>query len=179
MGLLDQILGGVIGGAFGQRSPGGGGGLGGLGGLGGALGGNKGGLLMALLPVVLGMLANRQGSAGGGLGGLGASPGAGGLGGGIGGLLEQLGRGGYGQQAQSWVSTGQNEPLPVDAIDHVLAPQDLQAIASQAGVSEDEVRGGLAQLLPEVVDHLTPQGQLPEQDQLLSSIDDFERRLQG
>jgi uncharacterized protein YidB (DUF937 family) len=44
-------------------------------------------------------------------------------------------------------------------------------------VTEDEARAGLSDLLPQVVDQLTPQGQLPEADQLLSSIDEFEREL--
>lgn len=187
MGLLDQILGNVVGGALGQRpsSPSSGG-LGGAfgSGLGGGLGGGRSGLLMALLPVVLGMLANRQQGGGGGLGGLGGL--AGGLGGlfggnagGLGGLLSRLSGSGYGQQVQSWVSTGQNQALPAEAIDGLFSPDQLQALAAHAGASEDEVRGGLAELLPEVVDHLTPQGQLPDQEQLLSSIDDFQRRLQG
>jgi uncharacterized protein YidB (DUF937 family) len=45
-------------------------------------------------------------------------------------------------------------------------------------VTEDEARTGVSELLPQVVDHFTPQGQLPETDQLLAGIDDFERELQ-
>jgi uncharacterized protein YidB (DUF937 family) len=165
MGLLDQILGGLTGGTQGQgQSP--------MGrGSGGGIGGN---VLMSLLPIVISMLSNR----GGGRGGL-AAPmmgGAGGMGG-LGGLLQQLTQGGYGQQANSWVGTGANEPLPPQAWSQVLAPEQLSAIASQAGVSEDEARHGLSQLVPEVVDHLTPQGQLPPEDELLASIDRFASRM--
>lgn len=174
MGLLDQILGGVLrGGAGGANLPG----------LGrGGLGGN---VLMALLPVVLQMIAQRQrgSGAGGGLGGvLGGGQGGGmggGLGGGLGGLLEQFTRRGYGGQAQSWISTGPNEPLPPQALDDVLGHDQIADIAAQAGLGEDETREGLAQLLPDVVDQLTPSGQLPPQDQLLASIDAFEQRLRG
>lgn len=183
MGLLDQILGGAAGGASGQRPP-----LGRAG-----IGGSKGALIMALLPVVLRMLANRRRAApagtgagmgaevDGGFGGLpgggGGTGGFGGMGGGLGGLLEQLSRRGFGQQAQSWVAAGPNEPLPREALDGVFGPQELSAIAKEVGADEEEVRDGLAEVLPEVVDKLTPNGQLPGQDELLNSIDEFERRL--
>jgi uncharacterized protein YidB (DUF937 family) len=160
MALLDQILGGLAGNLGGRSST-----------MptqaGGGMGGNMSGVVMALLPVVLGMLANRQG------GGQGAAA----MPGGLGGLLEQLAGSGYGQQAASWVGTGQNEPLPPQAWSQVLGPDQLSAIAAQAGISEDDARHGLSALLPQVVDQLTPQGQMPEQDQLLASIDDFARQL--
>jgi len=156
MGLLDQILGG-LGGA--GRSP-----------MGRSAGGSgMGGILMSLLPVVLGMLANRAAGAG--------RAGSGSSGGGLGGLLEQLTQGGYGRQAQSWVSTGQNEAIDPDALAQVFGNDRIAQIAAQAGVSEDEARGGLAQLLPDVVDHFTPDGKLPPMDQLLASIDDYQRRI--
>lgn len=165
MGLLDQILGGLTGGMQGEgQAP-----------MGRSFGGGAGGgAMMALLPIVLSMLSNR----GGGTGAV-AAPvmGGGGAMAGLGGLLQQLTQSGYGQQADSWVGTGANEPLPPQAWSKVLPPEQLSAIASQAGISEDEARHGLSQLVPEVVDHLTPQGQLPPEDQLLASIDQFASRL--
>lgn len=136
---------------------------------------------MALLPVVLGMLANRGAMGGGASSGAGAGPlgGLGGLGGmgGLGALLERFQQSGYGDQVQSWVSTGENQPISPDALTQVFGANELSQIASQAGVSEDEARTGLSQLLPQMVDQLTPRGQVPESDQLLSSIDQFEREL--
>lgn len=206
MGLLDQILGGLAGrGGVG----GGLGGPGGIGQGGGVPTGRAPGgrvntqVLMALLPIVLSLLANRRrggsmpgmgggmgglGGLLGGLGGRGASAGGlGGLGGlgalaglgGLAGLLGQLGQHGYGQQVQSWVGTGENEPLPPEALSQVFDQQQLSEIASEAGVSEDEARLGLSELLPEVVDRFTPQGQLLGEDELNNSIDDFVRRLGG
>jgi uncharacterized protein YidB (DUF937 family) len=166
MGLLDQILGG-LGGMSGRGAP-----TGRMG------GGGTSRIVMSLLPIVLSMLANRQrGGMGsrGGLGGLGGLAGAGGLGA----LIAQMTQRGYGRQAQSWVSTGPNEPLPPQAVSEVFGQDELADIAAQAGLSEDETREGLSELLPEVVDRVTPEGRLPEQDQLLASIDDFERRLTG
>ena len=78
--------------------------------------------------------------------------------GGLGGVLEKLNQGGYSQHAQSWVGSGQNLPLPRDAIRDVFGQGGLAKIAQQAGLSEDETSAGLAQLLPEVVNHVTPQG---------------------
>lgn len=157
MGLLDQILGGIAGvGRSPMGRPAGGGGM--------------GGILMSLLPVVLGMLANRASGAG--------RLGSGSSGGGLGGLLEQFTQRGYGRQAQSWVSTGQNEAIDPDALRQVFGDDGIAQIAAQAGVSEDDARGGLAQLLPDVVDHFTPDGKLPPMDQLVASIDDYQRRLE-
>ena len=183
MGLLDSILGSIARNALGRSS-----GMSGMQGLGRG-GGARSNLLMALLPVVLSMLANRRGGAmgrsampglgtgGGGLSGLGGLGALAGLGG-LGELLQRFQQKGYGGQAQSWVSTGENQPIAPEALSEVFDGDELSKIASQAGVSEDEARIGLSELLPQVVDHLTPQGQLPESDQLLSSIDDVERELQ-
>ena len=171
MGLLDQVLGGLTGNVS-DRSPMGG----------SSSGSGMSNALVALLPVVLGMLANRQG-AGPGAAGFsaisalgGGGGGAGGLGG-LGGLLEQLTRSGYGQQATSWVGTGRNQPLPPQAWSDVFGSDKLSAIAAQAGLSEDQTRHGLSELMPEVVDRLTPEGRMPAADSLLASIDDFARRM--
>jgi uncharacterized protein YidB (DUF937 family) len=179
MGVLDSILGGVIGNALGRS-----GAAGGMQGLG--RGGTRGRILMALLPVVLSMLANRRrgapgaggvlrgASGGGGLGGLGALAGLGGLGA----LLQRFQERGYGAHAQSWVGTGQNQPLTPDTVSQVFDHDELSQIASQAGVTEAEARTGLSELLPSVVDHLTPDGHVPDPDQLVSSFDDLARELQ-
>lgn len=185
MGLLSSILGGIAGNALGRSS-----GMGGLRGLG--RGGGRSGLLLALLPVVLSMLASRRGNAtmgrnampGSGLGaGAGGLGGLGGLGalaglGGLGALLQRFQQNGFGDQVQSWVGTGENQPIEPEALSRVFDGNELSQIASQAGVSEDEAREGLSQLLPQVVDHLTPQGQLPDPDQVSSSIDEAARELE-
>jgi uncharacterized protein YidB (DUF937 family) len=183
MGLLSSILGGIAGNALGRSS-----GMGGLRGLG--RGGGRSSILLALLPVVLSMLANRRGSAttarsampgfgtgGGGLGGLGGLGALAGLGG-LGALLHRFQQNGFGDQVQSWIGTGENQPIEPEAVSRVFDGAELSQIAAQAGVSEDEARTGLSQLLPQVVDHLTPQGQLPDPDQVSSSIDEAARELE-
>ena len=160
--------------------------------------------LLALLPIVLSMLANRGASAGSGrdagpAGGLGdilgqmmgggqrggglsdilgqVLGGAGGSGGGLGGLLRQFESAGLGDQARSWVSPGQNQPLSPDALGRVFGADGLAAIARQAGLSERDTTTGLAQLLPEIIDRATPQGQVPDEDQLAGTLQDLMRRL--
>ena len=95
----------------------------------------------------------------------------------LGGLLEQFQRVGYGEQARSWVGTGQNQPIPADVSARSSAKDGLAAIARQAGVSEQDASAGLSQLLPEVVDHVTPNGKVPDLDMLSASVDDLSRRF--
>jgi len=172
MGLLDSILSGVANNALGRT-----GSFGGL--LGG--GGGRSSVLMALLPIVLTMLANRRGgtASGGsampsGLSGLGTLAGIGGLGA----LLNRFHQNGYGPQAQSWVGSGQNEPILPEAVSQVFNQNELSEIASHAGVSQDEARTGLSALLPQIIDHLTPHGQLPSDDQLASRVDELHQEVQ-
>ena len=141
---------------------------------------------MALMPIVLGMLANRGSrnapGAGGGLADmlgqvLGGGAGRGGAAGGLGGLLEQLQRSGFGEQADSWVARGANKPIPPDAMTQIFGRDGLEQISRQAGISQDEASRGLSQLLPEVVDRMTPDGDVPDANALTNSVDDFARRL--
>ena len=163
MGMLSEILGGLVGNALGGRGaarPG---------------SGDRGSLLMALLPILLTMLS-RQGNQGGGA--LAGAPAGGGGGlGGLGDLLGRLTQKGYGQQAASWVGTGDNEPLPPGAIDEIFGASELQEVADRAGISNDEAREGISELLPDVVDHLTPQGTVPGDNELTDSVDAYLRRL--
>ncbi|MCX7890815.1 MAG: YidB family protein [Burkholderiales bacterium] len=196
MGLLDELLAGAMQGAAGaspreRRTS-------------AAGGADMGRVMMALLPVVLAMLSGGQGgrARGGGLedalgqmmgggapragagGGLGdllgqvLGGGAGG-GGGLGDLLGQLQRAGFGEQARSWVGTGANQPIGPDAIEAIFGRAGLASIARQAGVSEADASRGLADLLPEVVDRVTPGGEVPDFDQLTASVESLARQLRG
>jgi uncharacterized protein YidB (DUF937 family) len=174
--LLGQVLGGVFGQAMGRRGMGGlgGGGLGGgLGGLGGGLGG------VAMGSILGGML-------GGGARGAGAGAPArrGGLAGnqtalllmllplamrwvqrngGVGAVLDRFKQSGYGRQAQSWVDTGSNETLDDQAVQQVVGQDELRQMAQKLGVPEDQVSRAFAEIMPEMVDKLSPGGQVPNQ----------------
>ncbi len=114
----------------------------------GALAGGQGGGNNALLDVVM-QLINQQ-------------PG------GLAGLVQSFQQGGLGDIVNSWVSTGQNLPVSGEQLQAVLGGGTLQNIAAQLGVSNGEAAGGLASILPQVVDQLTPNGQMPQGNDLLA-----------
>ena len=133
MGLLDSVLGSVLGG--GQQQGGGAG---------------------ALINIVAGMLANSQGGgaaagAGGGLGGLG----------GLAGLAEQFQRGGMGDVMNSWIGKGENQPISPDQLGGVLGGDLLSQLTQQTGMGQGDLLGQLSQLLPQMVDKATPDGAIP------------------
>jgi uncharacterized protein YidB (DUF937 family) len=111
-------------------------------------GGGQGGAGGDVLMQVIGSLLQGQGGAGGAAGGLGA-------------LLQQLQQGGLGDAAQSWVSTGPNLPVSADQLQSALGADRIDALAQQAGLPASDLSSQLAQFLPQVVDQLTPGGQLP------------------
>jgi len=81
--------------------------------------------------------------------------------GGLPGILGRFQQAGYGAQADSWVSTGQNQPISADALSQVLGHGQLAQIAQQLCMSQGEAAGGLASVLPQLVDRMTPHGQVP------------------
>ena len=119
----------------------GGGGLGGLGGLGDVLKGPLGGVL--------------GGAAAGTV-----------LSGGLSDLLKQLQDSGHGEKANSWVGGGTNQQISSGDLANALGADQIEHLSAQSGLSRDELLSGLSQFLPQVVDHLTPDGRLPTEDEL-------------
>ena len=145
-GGLGDLLGGLMGGGAGQggNRPAD---LSGLGrdqgqGQSGSGMGNKGGALMLLLLPLAMQWVQRNG--------------------GIGGVLERFRNQGYSQQAASWVSTGENEELQPQAVNELMGTEELSRMSQQLGVSQEEVSSSMAQILPEIVNQLTPQGGVPD-----------------
>jgi uncharacterized protein YidB (DUF937 family) len=87
--------------------------------------------------------------------------GAGGVLSGLGGLLAKLQQGGLGNIANSWVGPGQNQPVSPGQLGSALGPDVIKAIAQRSGLSEEDVSKQLSQVLPGIVDKLTPGGRLP------------------
>jgi uncharacterized protein YidB (DUF937 family) len=123
----------------------------------GAISGGQGGNA-ALLNAVVGMLTQGGGQAGGQAGGLG----------GLGGLVGKMQQGGLGDVIGSWVGTGQNMPISADKLGGVLGNDAVSNMAKQTGLDQNDLLAQLSQMLPQVVDKLTPNGQVPQGD--LSSI---------
>jgi uncharacterized protein YidB (DUF937 family) len=83
-----------------------------------------------------------------------------GHGGGLSGLVQAFEQKGLGDIVHSWVGTGQNLPVSPQQIQQALGPQVAQ-MAAQHGITTEAATKALSQILPGLVDHLTPNGQLP------------------
>ena len=163
-GVLGQVLGSVLGSGMG----------GGLGsGMGNNVGmnqfpqsqsgfGGKGMLMAALLPIAL-MFIQRNG--------------------GLSGAFNKIQNMGFGHQANSWMSADQsNQPLDPNDINQLFDNDELAQVAAQTGVDQSEVRQGMAELLPQLFDSLTPNGDTrtePEANdeisEILSQLSQFKR----
>lgn len=133
MGLLDSVLGAVMGG--GQQQAAGGGGLASIIGM---VASNP-----QMLQVVTGMLSND------------------GAHGGLGGLVGKFQQAGMGDAVNSWIGNGQNQAISGDQLTQVLGSGAIGDIASKLGMSHGDAAGSLAQMLPGLINHLTPNGQAP------------------
>jgi uncharacterized protein YidB (DUF937 family) len=85
-------------------------------------------------------------------------------------LLERLRSAGLGDQVKSWLSDGPNKSIDPQQVSQAIGPQQLSELAQHAGVSPDEVSQGLAKALPEVVNEMTPHGQIPNATQVQNTI---------
>ena len=103
--------------------------------------GGSGGLDPQLLIGLIGMLMNNAG--------------------GLSGILGKLQQAGLGDAAASWVGTGTNQPVSPDALGSALGPDLMGMIANQLGGSQQQAAGTMADLLPGLIDQLTPKGQMP------------------
>ena len=137
MGLLDGILGDVVGSALDSGATSGG--QNPLGSLLGSLGGGQA-QGANLLSAAMSLLQQN---------------------GGLAGVLDSFRQNGMAQHADSWVSTGQNMGISADQLQQVLGSSSIGNIASQLGMSHGQAGSAMAQILPELINQLTPQGQLP------------------
>jgi uncharacterized protein YidB (DUF937 family) len=86
--------------------------------------------------------------------------------GGLGDLLKQLQQGGHGDTANSWVGNGANKAISPGDLANALGADQIDQLASQSGLSKDDLLSGLSQYLPQVIDHLTPDGRLPTENEV-------------
>ncbi len=133
MGILDSVIGSLLGGGQ-NNQQGGGSPLGGI--ISSVLGGGQDG-------------GQASGGAGGGLGGALAGMG------GIGGLVSQFQQAGLGHIAESWVGNGANQPVSPDQLQSVFGQGQTQAMAAQAGMDHGDFLQQLSQQLPQAVDGAT------------------------
>ena len=160
---LDDIIGGLTGGKQRGGMSSGTGGLGDI--LGSVLGGQttrggfggKGMLIAALMPMVLSWIKRN---------------------GGLSGTLSKITGMGYEKQARSWLSTNElNDNLDPNDINQLFDDSEIQQVAAHTGANEIEVRQGLAELLPEVMNQLTPNGNLDNEPEANEEIDQIISQL--
>ena len=138
MGLLDSVLGAVM--NNGQSQAAGSNTGGGLGGLMGMLASNP-----QLVQVVTGMLSNDGGH------------------GGLGGLVAKFQGAGLGDAMSSWIGGGPNQPVSGEEVTSALGSGAVADVAAKLGVSHGEAAEQLSQMLPNIINHLTPGGEAPAQ----------------
>jgi uncharacterized protein YidB (DUF937 family) len=131
MGLLDGLLGSVLGG--GQQQ-----------------GANP------LVQIAMDMLLKKGQGAGGG--------------GGLGDLMGMFQKAGLGDQLNSWISTGANQSIDASQLTNALGADKIGQIASQLGMQNGDVAGGLAKILPELINHVTPTGQVPQDQNVIGDL---------
>ncbi|MBL8476749.1 MAG: DUF937 domain-containing protein [Methyloversatilis sp.] len=117
----------------------------------GALSGQGGAQGSGLLQLLMGLINNPQT-------------------GGLQGLIAAFQDQGLGDLASSWVGTGQNLPISPEQLQSVLGSGQIGQIAQQLGLSSQEVSGQLSALLPQVIDGITPNGQIPEGDAMQNAL---------
>lgn len=112
-------------------------------------GGAAGGAGQGLAASVLELLSNRQG--------------------GIAGLVESFQQNGLGEIASSWVGRGGNLPVSPEQLRQVFGNDQIQAFAQSAGIVPEAAGSQLAEALPGIVDRLTPDGEVPQGMDLMST----------
>ncbi len=159
-GGLNDLLGGLLGGTTGGSGQGGGleDVLGGL--LGGGTSGSPGtaanGMNVAAIAAALGPLIAKLVKSGG-----------------LSKMVSGAQASGLSAQADSWVGTGANAPVSGQEVRGIVGEDTVSQFAQQAGISDDEAADVLAQVVPHVVNGLTPDGQLPADDDLDALVAKF------
>ncbi len=88
--------------------------------------------------------------------------------GGLEGIIRSFQQGGLGELVNSWVANGENLPVSGEQIESVFGGSVLQDLAAQLGVSPQQASGSLASVLPQLIDRMTPNGEVPQGGDLLS-----------
>ena len=116
---------------------------------------------MGILDIAQGLLSGNQTSGSGNLIGtvmqvLNNQPG------GLDGVVHSFRQGGLAETVNSWIGTGENAPVSADQVQSVLGSGIVEDLAAKLGVSPETAGSQLSQLLPGIVDHLTPNGEVPQ-----------------
>ena len=81
-------------------------------------------------------------------------------------LVEKLRASGLADRVESWISTGTNRPVAPQELERALGEEEGDKLASSAGMERSGLLAVLSQMLPRLIDGLTPQGRLPTQGEM-------------
>jgi uncharacterized protein YidB (DUF937 family) len=99
--------------------------------------------------------------------------------GGLQGLVSGLNKNGLADQAQSWVGSGQNQPVSAADVQAHVDPAVLNQVAEQANLTPEQVSQNVAKVLPEMVNKATPQGQLPAEDPFAKGLGSLQQMFKS
>lgn len=83
--------------------------------------------------------------------------------GGLNGVLEKFKNAGFGDEVASWVSTQHNLPISAEQILQALGSSTIQQAAAKLNMNAQDISAKIAEYLPQVIDRMTPEGQLPRE----------------
>jgi uncharacterized protein YidB (DUF937 family) len=127
---------------------------------------------------ILTMLGGQKGEAGG-LASIMKLFGGNGNSGSMQGMMSQLNSNGMTEQVQSWIGQGKNQPVSGEQIRQAVDPAMLNQLAEQAHISPEEASNQVAQVLPQMVDKATPQGQMPSGDPFSQGLNSLKQMFAG
>ena len=90
--------------------------------------------------------------------------------GGLNGLVDSFKSKGMNDVMSSWISTGQNLPISPEQVLQILGKGQIRQFSKQSGTSNEDITSGLASLLPDLINKLTPEGKIPESDVLQQGL---------
>lgn len=99
--------------------------------------------------------------------------------GGLDGLTSKFTQSGLGQQVQSWIGQGKNEPVSGQQVQQALDTNSINQVAQQTGQSPEQASAQIAQVLPEMVNQATPQGQMPREDPFSKGVAGLKQMVSG
>ena len=95
--------------------------------------------------------------------------------GGLGSLVEKFRQGGLEDLIKSWIGTGPNKAISPNQLHQALGPETVDVLSRDTGLPREDLLSQLSRLLPEVIDKLSPNGQLPKDSDLLREPAEGER----
>lgn len=83
--------------------------------------------------------------------------------GGLSGVLQKFKTAGFDNEVTSWISKGSNLPITAEQIVQALGSSVIQQAASKLDMSAQDISAKIAEYLPQVIDRMTPDGQVPRE----------------